>query len=255
MAVTSMVIMSFSQIFKEIDLDVENIKRSTLFFGSCSLWRQLVARHYIRNFKGFVTHFTNGSDFRTVLNDAGRKSIDGRMRMVVMSNVHTVPVEYIKQLCSLNHVLVVASGELKTPIHGFFYLVRLAPALEEQKKSVLNYASDIGMSIPDVESTGKAQSFAAFLAICDGQRLPAVRLKYPEATAYTLLTTGAAGSDICKIILAHALPGCRTEKAKHKVVKLVSDCDLQMTVCKRNLMLCKILQDYLTQIAKYSSSD
>ena len=173
----------------------------------------------------------------------------------MIPDVHTVPVEYIKRLCSLSHVLVVASGELKTPIHGFFHLVRLAPSLDEQKKSVLKYASDIGMPISELDVALTARSFATFLAMCDRQCLPAVRLKYPEATAYTLLTAGATTSDICNMLLAHALQGCRTDKTKHKVLQLVADCDLQMTSCKRNLMLCKILQDYMTQIAKYSSSD
>lgn len=174
---------------------------------------------------------------------------------MLIPDVQVMPVEYIKYLCTLSHVLVIASGELKTPIHGFFYLVRLAPSLNKQKQDIVNYASKMGLTIPNLELALKAQSFSVFLAICDGYGVPLIKLKYAEVTAYTLLTTGATTSENCKLILYHAWQGCSSDKAKHRVLQLVSECDLQMTICKRNIILCKILQDYMTQIAKYSSSE
>lgn len=91
-----------------------------LFFGACDLLSQMVARHYVKDFKGFITRYTTPEAFGNVFQEAIRVSIDGRMRLVLISNAHKIPVQHIKMLCFCPRVWIVATRMPVGALPGFF---------------------------------------------------------------------------------------------------------------------------------------
>lgn len=137
---------------------------------------------------------------------------------------------------------------------GVFYLKRIAPDLPRLKSLLLQHAERRGVHVLSPQCTEDKNTISEFIALYDGRRPPGVALKLVESSVYTLLSSGAPTSIICKLILQHALGGCKDDVSKHEVTKLVAECDMKISESCSKLVLPKILQLYMTQIAKYSSS-
>lgn len=226
-----------------------------VFAGPCDLLNQLVLEHVVTGFRGFVARRNDYGDFAKLLGDANRVSIDGSLRLVVVADVHLAPVSEIKRLCSVSSAWVVGTGRPVGAVAGMMRVVRLTPDMTEMRRAIIGEAERNGVALQCYPEEGSYDTVAEFIALCDGCARPEIKLGSPADTAHRLVASGAPRSYVCKLLLRHAMKGCARDENRHAVARVCAACDSEMARCRRPLVLSKILEYHIAQIAKYSSSE
>lgn len=248
-----MILDRFIEAFADVFYDrlvgerIVDIGVPVVFTGPCGLTSQLAMETHVSRFRGFVARYGDYESFGDLLREASRASIDRSIRMVVVPEVHSVPPTHLKRLCSLSNVWVIACGKVKPSVPSLFQVEVVAPSLSEARVVI---AEELGVE----DEGGEFDTIGEFLAACDGLLSPSVALKSPADTAHRLVASGGPTGYICRVVFKHAIKNAK-EKNKHKIAEAAAECDAEMARCRRPLVLSKVLEYYLRQIAKYSSSE
>lgn len=224
-----------------------------LFTGPCGLTTQLAAETHVARFAGFVARYWDYESFQDLAADVSRVSIDKSVRMVVVPEVARVPVSHLKRLCAIPNAWVVASGGFGPATPALFQVETVAPRPATAAAVIREECARAGIATADpVPADCDYDTAGEFVAACDGFAGPAVALRAPADTAHRLIASGAPTSYICKMVFKHAIAGA---KCKRAVTRAAALCDAEMARCRRSLVLAKILEFHLAQIARYSESE
>eukprot|EP00873_Tetraselmis_striata_P026969 jgi/Tetstr1/447233/TSEL_034670.t1 len=226
-----------------------------MFAGPCDLLNQLAMERVVRGFRGFVARRADYDDFAELLGDISRVSIDGSARMVVIADIHKAPVSETKRLCAAPGAWVVATGRPTPAVSGMLRVERIVPDMPKLQRAIIREAERNGLVLQCYPREGTFDTIGEFIAACDGCAPPDVALASPADTAHRLVASGASSSYICKLVLRHALKGCADDARRHQVVEICAACDAAMARCRRPLVLSKILEYHIAQIARHSSSE
>lgn len=226
-----------------------------MFSGPCDLLNQLVMEHVVKHFKGFVARRRDYDDFARLMSDVARASIDGTKRMVVVPDIHETPISEVKRLCSVPSAWVVATGRPTQTVSGLLYVQRIVPDTAILHRLIIGEAERNGIALHSYPPEGSFDTIAEFIAACDGCAPPDIQLADPADTAHRMVASGAAPSYMCKLLLRHAMKGCDTDDKRRAVAETCAACDAAMARCRRPLILSKILEYHIAQIARYSSSE
>lgn len=227
-----------------------------VFTGPCGLASQLAAEVHASRFAGYVARYGGFDSFRDLEREASRPSIDGGMRMVVVPEVHRVPPSHVKRLCAIPNAWVVASGRATPSVPALFQVEVVANRMADARSAVLEGLAEAGVPVPEVPP-GEFETVGELVAALDGFAAPgfAVSLKSPADTAHRLVASGAPAGYICRAVFKHAIANARGEENKRMVTEISARCDAEMARCRRPLILSKILEYHLRQIARHSSSE
>lgn len=209
----------------------ENDEMPTMFVCSCGIVGQTAFRHAIKNFKGPIVYYVDTDAFPTVVADLERPTIDGYKRILFVPDAHTKPFSHVKHLCTISTATVFAAGRLTSSLASVFRIVRVFP------------------------DTQGFPTFGEMVARKDGYVPPEICFDQPADSAHRLVASGAPPATICNWLLSKGLDRRIRDEYKHETVAIVAKCELDMVTCKRNLILSKILEYYITQIAGLSSSE
>lgn len=225
-----------------------------VFSGLCGLTTQLAAEAHASRFEGLVARYGAYDSFQDLAREVSRPSIDGSLRMVVVPEVHRVPPSHVKRLCAIPNAWVVASGRATPSLPALFQVEVVAPSPGEIAAGVLGGLAEAGVAVPEVPE-GEFDTAGELVAALDGFAAPAVALRSPADTAHRLVASGAPTGYICRTVFRHAIANARGDRNKRMVTEISARCDAEMAACRRPLVLSKILEYHLRQIARYSSSE
>jgi hypothetical protein len=224
-------ISELSESLKELQMDFVENEMPTIFVCSCGIVGQVAFKNAVKNFKGRIVYYVDIDKFQEIIEEVERPTVDGSKRVVFVHDAHTKPFSHLKHLCSLITACVFASGRLTTQLSSLFRIVRVFP------------------------DTHGFPTFGEMVARKDGFVPPEINFTNPADSAHRLIASGAPHTTICNWILYKGLHVTMNEKNKHKTVEIVAQCEVDLVKCKRTLILSKILEYYIGQIAGLSSSE
>ena len=224
-------ILELSKSLSELRVEFIENEMPTMFACSCGIVGQVAFKNAVKNFKGRIVYYVDIDKFQEIVEEVERPTVDGSKRVVFVNDAHTKPFSHIKHLCSLFTACIFASGRLTTQLSSLFRIVRVFP------------------------DTHGVPTFGEMVARKDGFVPPEINLINPADSAHRLIASGAPHATICNWLLHKGLDTATDEKRKHKAIEIVAQCDLDLAKCKRTLILSKILEYYIGQIAGLSSSE